>query len=136
MILSSLRAIVHEFSGKLPKTLALDEALYLLGKERLSHLSDVTAEGRKVLFFIAQSDRYLTQSTIAHALNKAPTNISNYYFKPLIEKGVIEVKESSGREKYWGLTRKYLPLKKLTEAQENLSKKRPTKQQLSLFERY
>jgi len=135
MILTSLKAILDEFSTKLPKTLTLEEAMVLLGREQLSRIEDIlTDEVKKVLFHIVQSSKYLTVSEIASALNKEQSNISNYYFTPLIERRVIEVKSSSGRFKYWGLTKDYLPLKQLTDSQEKLNKKISMHKQLSIFE--
>ncbi len=126
MIMSSLKDIVTHLSDRLerlPKTLTIDEAIFLLGNERLSHIEDrLTEEQMKVLAYIASSDVAVTQDEIAKVLNKAPTNISNYYFKPLLEHDIVEVKRETGTFKYWGLTKKYLPLKKVVQLQKGITK--------------
>jgi hypothetical protein len=66
-----------------------------------------------VLKFIIESGDLVTQKDIGIGLGKAPTNVSGYYFKPLKDIGVIEVKKQVGNLKYWGLTQEYVVLKKL-----------------------
>jgi len=76
----------------------------------------------KVLAQIVSHGKNITQSELVQKLGKTPTNISNYYFKPLIEHDIIEIKETVGRHKYWGLTKKYLPLKRVIQSQKNIQK--------------
>lgn len=135
MVMSSLKDIVTNMGDKLPKTLSMDEALFLLGRERLSHIDDkLTSEQKRILAFIVSKDSYVTQNEIALELKKSPTNVSNYYFKPLLEYDVIELKEEVGRNKYWGLTKKYLPLKRVMQSKKNLTKQFLSKsKQLELF---
>jgi chromosome segregation and condensation protein ScpB len=123
MIMSSLKDIVLFRSDRLPKTLAKDEALLSLVKERLSHIENIlTEEQMKILIYIVSAKEPVTQNQIAQTLGKAPTNISNYYFRPLLENSIIEMKKEAGKLKYWGLTKKYLPLTKVMQSHENIQK--------------
>lgn len=121
IIMSSLKDIVTYLSDKLPKTLPVDEALFLLGKERLSHIETILAQEQlKVLAYLASQETPVTQKMVADALNKDQRNIASYYFKPLLEHDIIEVKLEEGKHKYWGLTKKYLPLQEVLRSQQKL----------------
>lgn len=123
LIMSSLKDIVTHLSDKLPTTLSADQTLFFLGQERLAYIKSILKdEQMKILGYFVSHDQPLTQKEIAQASNKAQTNLSSYYFKPLIEHGIIELKKESGRSKYWGLTDRYLPLKKVVEAEKNIQK--------------
>lgn len=121
MIMSSLKDVVTYLSDKLTNTLTVNEAMFFLGKERLSHIEEtLTEEQMKVLAYIVSQEKPITQKQIAENLKKDQRNVAHYYFKPLIEHDVIEVKNETGKQKYWGLTKKYLPLKTVLQFQKKI----------------
>jgi hypothetical protein len=134
-IMFALTDIITQRVNQIPKTLTVDEALFLLGEDRWKKIEGIrlASEQKQVLLYIAQSDALVTQKTIAKLLDKAQANISGYYFKPLKNLGIIEVKEIQGREKYYGLTQEYIPLKEYARAKKSVQKSVEDKQQLALF---
>lgn len=134
-IVSSLKDVVLQLSDKLPRPLRLDEAMLLLGQQRMTQLSDLSQEQLRVVSLIAQMDTHFTQTEVAKILDKDQANVSGYYFKPLIERGVIELIDKKGRTKYWSLTRQYLPLTKIKAFQKTYGTRIATDaDQLELFE--
>ena len=120
MIMTALRDSLVQISDSFSKTLTLDEAVVLLGRERMAHVEQQLTEDKlKVLDVIVQSKEPITQVAIAKILNKQQTNISSY-FKKLADLGIIEVKREEGRHKFWHLTAEYLPLIHVSMAQERL----------------
>ena len=84
--------------------------------------------------FLASSDKFLSQKNVAILLNKARPNISQYYFKPLVQNNIIEVKEEKQRTPYYGLTTDFFPIKWIIESQKRLITKINEKSnQLLLF---
>ncbi len=135
LVMKALRDVLIRFADKLPQTLSSDETLIILGGERISRIEKLlTEEQMKVLGIIVGSKKPITQSEIAVLLKKAPTNMSSYYFRKLAELGVIEVKKEEGKHKYWHLTKEFLPLQRLSQAQKNLQEKfGQANRQLELF---
>lgn len=135
MIMTALRDALMAFSLKLPKTLTIDEAMVLLGTERMNRIeSKLTEEQLRVLKIILEIAQPVTQAEVSAQLQKAQTNMSSYYFSKLSNLGIIEVKREEGKHKYWYLTKEYLPLQRLQSAQENLRKQFDQKtNQLKLF---
>lgn len=127
-IMTALKSIVSQYSGQIHGPLFLAEAMVLLGEalwERIAQaVKPLTPERIKILQYIAEHREPITQKDIAKLLKKAPTNVSGYYFGPFKNAGVIEVKETNGREKYWGLTHEYLPLYDYVDALETLRERR------------
>lgn len=126
-IMSSIRDILGQNADKLSKTtLTSNEAMLLLGKERWERIESamkLTDEQKKILRYLATADKYISQKEVAALFGLARANVSGYYFKPLKENNIIEEKEKNGQTPYFGLTRDYVPLKWLLEAQKDLSQK-------------
>jgi len=112
-IMASINHILSEYPNIVAHTLNLSEAMLLLGQwqwEQVTHVSGLTREQQDVLRHIARAPEQVNQKELARMLHKAEANISGYYMKPLKERGVIELKEKKGREKYWGIASAYMPL--------------------------
>jgi len=126
LIMAALKDILSQRLGQTGSTLSLDEAKLLLGKARIENIRvtmSLTPEQEKILFYLAESDGYISQKQVADLFQKAPSNVSGYYFAPLKENDLIEKKETKGRTIYWGLTSYSLPLKWLIEAQKTALEK-------------
>lgn len=135
-IMSGLKDILSQVPETVLEPLGVDEAMLLLGKERWEVIkkSGLTKEQEELLIFLATSSNYVTQKDLAVQLKKAPSNISGYYFNPLRDAGVVEVKKQEGKLKYWGLTQDYLPIKFILKAKKTIQQKtKENMQQLSLF---
>ena len=135
-IMNGLKDILSQVPETVLEPLGVDEAMLLLGKERWEVIkkSELTKEQEELLIFLATSSNYVTQKDLATKFKKAPSNISGYYFNPLKDAGVIEVKKQDGKLKYWGLTQDYIPIKYILKSKESIQQK--TKEdirQLSLF---
>lgn len=124
-IMSAVRDILGYSSEKVTNPLSVNEAMILLGRERMERI-DVTnklTKGQKnILKFLVESGKYMSLSEASKILEKPISNISGHYFKPLREMGVIEEKEKSGRTILWGLTTDYEPLKWFYESQKEVMK--------------
>ena len=106
----------------------------LLIQNKFYKPTDLTKEQEELLIFLATSSNYVTQKDLAIQLKRAPSNISGYYFNPLRDAGVIEVKKQEGKLKYWGLTQDYLPIKFILKAKKTIQQKtEENMQQLALF---
>lgn len=137
-IMAGIRAILGQHSEKITQPLNVADAMLLLGKERWDTIEQtvkLTNEQKKVLQFLINSDKYISQKDASELLKIAQPNVSGYYFKPLKEAGIIEEKEKNGKEIFWGLSTDYIPLKWLVEEQKSATKiiKEKTKQ-MSLFD--
>lgn len=120
LIMSSIRDILGQYSEKLAKTLTINEAMLLLGKERwerIENAMDLTPEKKEMLKYLATADKFISQKDVSALFGIAQPNVSGYYFKPLKDNGIIEEKEKVGKIPYYGLTKDYVPLKWLLEAQ-------------------
>lgn len=125
-IMTALRDILNQYSDKIAKPFLIDEAMLLLGRERLSRIesmSQLKTEQKKILLYLAKSDKFISQKDVALIFQKAQPNISGYYFKPLRQNGIIEEKKREGKVKYWGLTQEYMPLKYLLDSQKKIQKR-------------
>ncbi len=135
-IMTSVRDILGQCSDSLAKPLSAHEAMSLLGRDRWEKIENViklTSEQREVLKYLIVSGKNISQKDVARILEKAQSNVSNYYFKPLRDNGIIEEKEQKGKVKYYGLTSDYVPLKWLFDSREELKKDIEEKfEQLSL----
>lgn len=104
--------------------MSVDEALFILAHERWNSIEmyNITAEQKEVLKILVKLDKPVSQKEIAEFMNKAQTNVSGYYFKPLRDLGIIEQIENTGdgRIKYWYLSKSYLPLKFLLQSQSKI----------------
>ena len=123
LIMSSIRDILGQYSEMLAKTLTLNEAMLLLGKERwerIENAMDLTPEKKAMLKYLATADKFISQKDVSALFGIAQPNVSGYYFKPLKENGIIEEKEKIGKVPYYGLTKDYVPLKWLLEAQKQV----------------
>lgn len=132
-IMKSLKEIVYQNVGRLPRTLKKNEALSLLAKATWDKLeqTNLTPDQLYVLKFIIKNKKEVTLKEIVRSLKKAPPNVSGYYFKSLSEANVIEVKRiDEKRRKYWYLTDAFKPLHYLNQATEEL--KREVSKQLKL----
>jgi hypothetical protein len=108
----------------LARTLTIDEAMLLLGRERWEKIETamkLTAEQKEILKFLASKES-ISQKEVALLFKKAQPNVSGYYFKPLRDNNIIEEKEKIDKTPYYGLTTDYIPLKWLIRA-ENVIKK-------------
>lgn len=134
-IMSAISDILGQYSEKIAKKLSVNEAMFLLGKERWERVeSNLTDEQKKFLKYLVKIDRNVSQKEVSIELHKARPNISGYYFKPLIENGIIEEKEVINRTPLFGLTVDYEPLIWLSNTQKELYKTIKEKtNQLSLF---
>jgi hypothetical protein len=123
-IMSSIIDIMGQYSEMLAKTLTIDEAMLLLGRERWEKIETaikLTAEQKEILKFLA-SKELISQKEIALLFNKAQSNVSGYYFKPLRDNNIIEEKEKIDKTPYYGLTTDYIPLKWLVRAENEIKK--------------
>jgi GTPase SAR1 family protein len=124
-IMASIIDILGQCSEKLGKSLSVNEAMLLLGKERWERIEDVmklTLEQKTILKYLASADNWISQKEISELFNKKQSNVSGYYFKPLTENNIIEEKERIKNKPYYGLTVDYMPLKFLIKSQEEVNK--------------
>jgi Cdc6-like AAA superfamily ATPase len=118
-IMTAIRDILGQFSDRLAKPLNVREAMLLLGKERWERIVrniKLHKEQREILKFLVTSNRYMSQKDVAEKKHKKPSNVSSYYFKPLVENEIIEEKERQGKTVFYGLTADYEPLQWFFEA--------------------
>lgn len=111
-VMNALQDILGQTS-LITKTLPVDKAMFLLGRERWMQLeltANLTTEQTEILKYLAASDNDVTQKELVASLNKTKESMSGYYFKTLKEHGIIEEKEKIGTTKYWGLTEQYYPI--------------------------
>ena len=136
-IMTGLTSILSQVSETIIEPLGTEEALLLLGKERWESLKmtpGLTNEKEEILKFIAGSGNLVTVKEIIERFKKAPANISGYYFAPLKDAGIIEVKKTEGKTKYWGLTQTYEPIRYLLQSRESIqSRTENDLKQLQLF---
>ncbi len=137
-IMSAVRDIIGYYSEKLINQLSVDEAMVLLGKERIERIENfnqLTPEQKKILNILVR-EKHISQKEVAKILNKPQSNISGYYFKPLKEAGIIEEKHRNGKTIYWGLTKLYEPLKWVYESKKQIESdiEQSVTQNLTLFE--
>src|SRR3989339_139444 len=135
-IMTAIGAILSQCSEKLAHALTEDEAMLLLGQERWNNIETViklTDEQKEILKYLATAHKFISQKEIASMFNKAQSNTSSYYFKPLRDNNIIEEKERKGKVIYYGLTQHYTPLQWLLDAKTNLNREMKEKvEQLSL----
>lgn len=137
-IMNGLKDILSQVPETVLEPLGVEEALLLLGKERWDSIRGIglTREQEEILKFLAISSEYVTQKDLAAKFKKAPSNISGYYFNPLKDAGVIELKKQDGKLKYWGLTQDYIPIKFILKSKEVIQQKtKDDIRQLGLFSR-
>jgi hypothetical protein len=117
-IMTAIRDILGQFSDRLAKPLNASQAMLLLGKERWERVvrNKLHKEQQEILKFIVAGSEYVTQKDVAEKMRKNPANVSAYYFKPLLQNGIIEEKERQGKTILYGLTVDYEPLKWFFEA--------------------
>lgn len=128
-IMSAIRDILSQHADMFTRPLTVDEALILLSSARMESLKNkLTPEQEKILFYLVDSDTYISQKEAVHLFKKTSSNVSYYYFKPLKELEIIEEKKKEGRVIYWGLTKKYAPLKFHSESRQQLEQEIKRKQ--------
>lgn len=135
-IMASLRDIIGQCSDHVTRALTTDEAMVLLGRERWGRIQKqkFTDEQLKILEFLANAPSPIAKKQIVKVFNKALSNVSTYYFKPLKDFGIIEEKERRGKIKLWGLTEEYIPLKWILESKIKLAEKAAAQaEQLAFF---
>ncbi len=136
-IMAGIIDILGQYSEKLTEPLSVNEAMLLLGKERWEKIENVmklTMEQKQILKYLAGAEKFISQKEVAEMFNKAQSNISGYYFKPLRDCNIIEEKEKVNKTAYYGLTVDYEPLKWLIKSQQNILKEVNDKsKQLNLF---
>ena len=123
-IMFALRSILMKGPEIFSRTISVDEGLVLLSSElwdRIKNTTKLSPEQLKVLTYLVDTSRNISQVEAAKILKKQESNISSYYFKPLKMAGIIEEKEIKGKYKYWGLTQEYFPLTYLLNAQKKLT---------------
>jgi len=133
LIMTAVKGILNQCSGKVAKSLSTSEAVLLLGKElwyniEMAMASELTEERKRVLYYLIEKGK-ISQKDVALKFKKDSSNVSGYYFKPLKEADIIEEIEKEGNIKYWGLTQKYIPLKWLSESRKNVQQNIKLKQQ-------
>ncbi|HEX2792764.1 MAG TPA: helix-turn-helix domain-containing protein, partial [Candidatus Paceibacterota bacterium] len=139
-IMSAIRDIIGQYGDKLvTPPLSLDQAMLLLGHERVAQIERATTLSEsqmEVLRFFVQNGKELSQADASRLFGKSPSNISSYYFKPLKEAGIIEEKRREGKSVFWGLTTHYEPLKWVYGSRVEVHKEieKSAKAQPSLFE--
>lgn len=136
-IMANITDILGQYSEKLAKTLSVDEALLLLGKERWNMIENVmklTTKQKTILKYLATAEKWISQKEVGLIFHQKQANVSGYYFKPLIDNNIIEEKERVKKVPYYGLTADYIPLKFLVKSQEAVNKSIDYKSgQLELF---
>jgi hypothetical protein len=113
-IMSGLTDILGQYAHMLGKTLTVDQAMLLLGRERWERIAataNLTPEQTEIVKQFALAPDFVTQKDLVESLNKTKESMSGYYFKTLKENGIIEEKKKIGNTKYWGLTDEYLPIR-------------------------
>lgn len=138
-VMGSVRDIIGQLDSS-GRPLKVEEAMILLGRlrwEEINNALSLTDGQIEMLNAIIESDNYLSQKQAAKKLSKSESNVSGYYFKPLRENDIIEEKGKEGKEIFFGLTPKYLPLKEFVISQKKLRKEVVSRQreQMSIFER-
>ena len=136
-IMASIIDVLGQYSEKLAKSLSVNEAMLLLGKERWEKIENVmklTTEQKTILKYLANAEKFISQKEIVEMFRKNKSNVSGYYFKPLRENNIIEEKERENNTPYYGLTCDYMPLKWLIKSQKVVSESINDKSnQLNLF---
>lgn len=122
-IMTGIKDILGQCSDRLLQPLSMNEAMTLLGRERWERVSSsLTREQKKILGFLVENNKYISTKEAADILEKQPSNISGYYFKPLKDLGILEEKERKGKMVYLGLTVEYQPLKWWVESERGVKK--------------
>ena len=125
----SVMGAVRDIIGQLDSSgepLKVEKAMVVLGRlrwEEINSALNLTPTQIEVLKVFIESEGYLSQKELKTMLNKQESNVSGYYFPPLKDNDIIEEKGRKGKEVFFGLTSKYLPLKMFIEYQEKLKKK-------------
>lgn len=136
-IMTALCDLLGQYSDKLGKQLSLDEALSLLGRERWTRIEGFgsTQEQRNVLKYIVMSSKEVSQKEISTSLGKQASNVSSYYVRPLVEKGVLKEVRKEGRTIFYGLTQDYEPLRWFIDGRQKVAHTvaESAKKQISLF---
>jgi hypothetical protein len=136
-IMTALYGILSQVSDRVITQLGVEEALVLYADtlwERIEEAVHLTEDQQEILRFIIASEDFVSQKLIVEKYKKNPSNVSQYYFKPLADVDVIEEKRKEKNVKYWGLTEKYEPLKYGMQAKKFLVEKMIIKNQTSLFD--
>jgi Cdc6-like AAA superfamily ATPase len=135
-IMAAIRDILGQQADKLTQPLTVSEAMLLLGQERWNQIENAnqfTGEQKSILKFLIDKGE-VAQKDVSKMLDKAQSNISGYYFKPLKDSGIIEEKRREGKTVFWGLTNDYAPLRWLFESQKKLHEEMDQKtEQMKLF---
>ena len=137
-VMTSVRDIIGQLDSS-REPLKVEKAMVILGRFRWGEINNVlslTSGQIKVLKVFIESESYLSQKQLKTMLDKKGSNVSGYYFPPLKDNDIIEEKERKGKEVFFGLTSKYIPLKEFSEYQEKLKKKvtSDTKKQMNLLD--
>ncbi len=136
-IMTSVREIIGQLDSS-SKSLKVEKAMVLLGKflwDEITNVLKLTNAQIEVIEKFIESDSYLSQKQLSKILKKAESNISGYYVAPLKEVNIIEEKDRRGKEIFFGLTDRYMPLKELAKYQKELKQEaiKERAEQRSLF---
>lgn len=119
-VLGALRDVVNELGDSFAHPLQPDEAFFMLARERWRRVQEkLTPSEISILQHFMQADSLVNQAEVAKGSGKAAPNISTY-FKKFRQRGIIEIKESRGKAKMFGLTTEYAPLKYLKASQDSV----------------
>jgi len=133
-VMGAVRDIIGQLDSS-SRPLKVDKAMVILGNFRWKEIHNAFSltDGQiGVLKAIIESKNYLSQKQASSMLGKSESNVSGYYFKPLKENDIIEEKERRGKEIFFGLTQKYLPLKEFIVSQKKLRKEVVEQKQIQM----
>ncbi|MFZ1654484.1 MAG: hypothetical protein WBO92_01815 [Candidatus Moraniibacteriota bacterium] len=116
-IMTAISDLLGQYSERVGKQLSADEAALLLSEERWKRIErmGIKGEQREVLYAILRQTSPFTKTDIAKQLGKQMSSMSQYYFPPLEENGVIIEKERKGNAVYFECSVDYEPLKWILE---------------------
>jgi DNA-binding transcriptional ArsR family regulator len=137
-IMTAISDLLGQYSERVGKQLSVDEAALLLSEERWKRIEQLGIKGeqREVLACIVKQPALFSKTDIAKQLNKQMSSMSQYYFPPLEDNGVIVEKERKGNSVYFGLSVDYEPLRWIFEMKQRAETRAQniTNAQASLFE--
>jgi Cdc6-like AAA superfamily ATPase len=121
-ILGALKNIASELGDRATEPLGMEEAMFLLSRERWRHVEGaLTPEQKLILEYIVKKGQPITQKEIVIHFKKTQANVAHYYFGPFKDHGIIEEIERRGTTKYWYLTKDYEVLKFLQTSKEKIA---------------
>lgn len=112
-ILRACSQVVSALRSTNSSPLDADTALALLYRMKVDELErqGMIGEKRTVLSHIINHPEGVTQKEVSVASGKSPSNISGFYFKEFLDKGIIEESiDEQGQNKKWRLRPEFAPL--------------------------